>query len=133
MTQKAFDEIEVELKTLSEKRLAIIEDIKRAAADKDFKENAPYHAAREQKSLIDGKIMELEEMISTAVIIEENHNNTHTAAIGGTVILQDLTSGKEFRYTLVGPREVNPPKVKFPPFHQWVKQYSANLSAIHLK
>jgi transcription elongation factor GreA len=112
MTQKAFDEIEVELKTLSEKRLAIMEDIKRAAADKDFKENAPYHAAREQKSLIEGKILELDGMISAAVIIEENHKNTLIAAIGSTVILQDLTSGKELRYTLVGPREVNPAKGK---------------------
>ena len=111
MTKKAFDGIEVELKTLNEKRLIVIEDIKRAAADKDFKENAPYHAAREQKSLLDGKIIELDEMVSTAVIIEENHN-THTAAIGATVILQDLISGKELRYTLVGPREVNPAKGK---------------------
>ena len=112
MSQKAFNEIEVELKTLKEKRLAIMEDIKRAAADKDFKENAPYHAAREQKSLIEGKILELDGMISSAVIIEENHSNTLIAAIGSTVILQDLTSGKELRYTLVGPREVNPAKGK---------------------
>jgi len=49
----------------------VIEDIKRAAADKDFKENAPYHAAREQKSLLDGKIMELDEMVANSVIIEE--------------------------------------------------------------
>ena len=112
MTQKAFNEIEVELKTLSEKRLAIMEDIKRAAADKDFKENAPYHAAREQKSLIEGKILELDGMITSAVIIEENHINTLIAAIGSTVILQDLTSSKELRYTLVGPREVNPAKGK---------------------
>ena len=81
MTQRAFNEIEIELKTLQEKRMVVIEDIKRAAADKDFKENAPYHAAREQKSLLDGKIMELDEMISTAVIIEENQN-TNTVASG---------------------------------------------------
>ena len=112
MSQQAFSEIEVELKTLKEKRLAVIEDIKRAAADKDFKENAPYHAAREQKSLIEGKILELDEMISSAAIIDENRNNTPTAAVGDTVILQDLTSGQELRYTLVGPREVNPTKGK---------------------
>jgi transcription elongation factor GreA len=111
MTQKAFNEIEIELKALQEKRLVVIEDIKRAAADKDFKENAPYHAAREQKSLLDGKIMELDEMISTAVIIEENLN-TNTVLIGSTVILQNIDSGSECRYTLVGPREVNPAKGK---------------------
>jgi transcription elongation factor GreA len=112
MSQQAFNEIEVELKTLKEKRLAVMEDVKRAAADKDFKENAPYHAAREQKSFIEGKILELDGMISSVVIIDENRKNTHTAAIGNTVILQDLTSGKELRYTLVGPREVNPAKGK---------------------
>ena len=111
MTQIAYDEINVELKTLQEKRLAVMEDIKRAAADKDFKENAPYHAAWEQKSLIDGKFMELDEMVSTAVIIEENVN-TDTAGIGSTVILIDLSSSKECRYSLVGPREVNPAKGK---------------------
>ena len=132
MTQKAYNEIEIELKTLQEKRLVVMEDIKRAAADKDFKENAPYHAAREQKSMLDGKIMELDEMISTAVIIEENHN-THTAAIGSTVILQDLNSGKELRYTLVGPREVNPAKGKISAVSPVGKAVSANLSAIHLK
>ena len=111
MTQQAFDGIQVELKTLQEKRLVVIEDVKRAAADKDFKENAPYHAAREQKSMLDGKIMELDELITTAVIIEENQN-TNTVCIGSTVVLQDMISGKELRYTLVGPREVNPAKGK---------------------
>ncbi len=111
MTQKAYNDIEIELKTLQEKRLVVIEDVKRAAADKDFKENAPYHAAREQKSMLDGKIMELDEMISTAVIIEENVN-TDTAGIGSTVILRDQDSGRECRYSLVGPREVNPAKGK---------------------
>jgi len=111
MTQKAYTDIEIELKTLQEKRLVVIEDVKRAAADKDFKENAPYHAAREQKSMLDGKIMELDEMISTAVIIEENVN-TDTAGIGSTVILRDQDSGRECRYSLVGPREVNPAKGK---------------------
>jgi transcription elongation factor GreA len=111
MSQAAYHQIEIELETLQEKRLAVIEDIKRAAADKDFKENAPYHAAREQKGMLDGKIIELDELISTAVIIEENIN-TNTAGIGCSIILQDVNSGKEFRYALVGPREVNPAKGK---------------------
>jgi transcription elongation factor GreA len=132
MTQKAYDDIGIELKTLQEKRLVVIEDVKRAAADKDFKENAPYHAAREQKSMLDGKIMELDEMITTAVIIEENVS-TDTAGIGTTVVLQDLDSTRECRYSLVGPRESMPPRVRFLPFHRSVKPFSANVSAIHLK
>jgi|PlaIllAssembly_1097288.scaffolds.fasta_scaffold176006_2 transcription elongation factor GreA len=108
MSQQAYGEVKVELKTLQEKRLIVIEDIRRAAADKDFKENAPYHAAREQKSLLDGKILELEEMLSSAVIIDENRKINKTVAIGDTVILYNLVSCQELRYTLVGPREVKP-------------------------
>ena len=111
MTRKAFNEIEIELKSLQEKRLAVMEDIKRAAADKDFKENAPYHAAREQKSLLEGKIMALDQMISKAVILVENQK-TNTVCVGSTVVLQEVNSGREVRYTLVGPREVNPAKGK---------------------
>ena len=112
MSQKAFDEAGIELNSLKEQRLAVIEDIKRAAADKDLKENAPYHAAREQKSIIEGKILSLEEMLFSVVITDENHNTTCKVAIGDTVILEDLKTGKELRYSLVGPREVNPAKGK---------------------
>jgi transcription elongation factor GreA len=61
--------------------------------------------------MLDGKIMELDEMISKAVIIEENQN-VNSVCIGSTILLQEVNSGKEVRYTLVGPREVNPAKGK---------------------
>jgi len=112
MTKDAFEKVELELKDFREKRLAIIEDVKRAAADKDFKENAPYHAAREQKSFIEGKILELGEMVASVAIIDENRKVTHKASMGDTVVLQDLASRRELRYTLVGPREVAPAKGK---------------------
>jgi transcription elongation factor GreA len=108
MSQDALDKVEIELRELKDKRGAVIEDIRRAAADKDFRENAPYHAAREQKSMIDGKIMELEEMVASVAIIDGQRNHTHKVTIGDTVVLQDSDSGKEVCFTFVGPREVDP-------------------------
>jgi len=74
-----------------------------------------------QKSLLDGKIMELDEMVANSVIIEENLN-TNTAVIGSTVLLQDLDCGKECRYN-TGRTEGSPtlPKVRFLPFRLSVK------------
>lgn len=107
MSQEALKTAEAELETLKEKRLTVIEDIRKAAADKDLSENAPYHAAREEKSLIEGKILELEGMIASVVILDELRNTTHAVAIGDTVVLHDLTTDNEVCFTFVGPREVD--------------------------
>ena len=52
--------------------------------------------------------MELEEVLSSAVIIDEKRQATTRIDIGNTIVLQDLASGEEIRYTLVSPREVDP-------------------------
>ena len=108
LTQQGYDEIQAELDTLKEKRLQIIDDIRRAAADKDFRENAPLDAAREQRGHIEGRIMELEEALKSAVIIDEKREAATRIDIGDTIVLQDLASGEEVHYTLVSPREVDP-------------------------
>jgi transcription elongation factor GreA len=108
VTQQGSEEMKLELEKLKEKSFQVIEDIRRAAADKDLSENAPYHAAREQKSRLDGRIMELEETLKTVVIIDEKPKTTQKATIGDTVRVKDLDSKEELCYTLVNPRDVNP-------------------------
>ena len=108
LTQQGYDELQAELAVLREKRRQIIDDIRRAAADKDFRENAPLDAAREQRGHIEGRIMELEGILNAAVVIDEKREATTRVDIGNTIVLQDLTSGEEVRYTLVSPREVDP-------------------------
>jgi len=103
-------EMESETATLKERRVHVIEDIKRAAADKDLKENAPYHAAREEKARLDGKIKELETLLKHAVI---GQNVQHciagaTAELGRKVTIRDVKSGATSVYILVTSREVNP-------------------------
>jgi len=105
-----------ELVTLKDKRVLVIEDIKRAAADKDLKENAPYHAAREEKAKLDGKIKELETLLKNAVISEQADCPVGTAAeLGRKITLRDLKTGTRTVYILVTTREVNPKSGRISP------------------
>lgn len=108
LTQQRYDELKAELAALLEKRPQLIEDIRRAAADKDFKENAPLDAAREQRGHLEGRILELEEVLAAAEIMDEERKGRHRIGIGDNVVLQDLASGEEVRYTLVSSNEVDP-------------------------
>ena len=107
LTAQGYAKLKAELATLKNQRSQVIEEIQRAAADKDFRENAPLAAAREQKSYLEGRIKELEATLNLARIVGGDRD-TSRAKVGDTVILRDLSSGKEFRYTLVDPREANP-------------------------
>ena len=108
LTQQRYDELKVELTVLLDKRPQMIEDIRSAAADKDFKENAPLDAAREQRGHLEGRILELEEILAAAVIMGKERESRHRIDIGDNVVLQDLASGEEVRYTLVSSNEVDP-------------------------
>jgi transcription elongation factor GreA len=112
LTQQKYDELTKELEQLKTKSLKLMKDIQTAAADKDFRENAPLHAAREERGHVEGQIKELEQTLKAAVIIDENKAPTLKSVVGNSLIVCDLASGEECRYTLVDPREVNPSKGK---------------------
>ena len=84
--------------------------MRRAAADKDFRENAPLEAAREEHGRIEGRIRELEGTLKSADVIDEKEKVTPKVSIGDSIILRDLASGEELSYMLVSPREVDPTK-----------------------
>jgi transcription elongation factor GreA len=110
VSQRAYDDIINELASLKDKRPLIVADIKRAAADKDFRENAPLDAAREQLSYLEGRLKKLEAVLKVAVITEEGAEASARVTIGSSIVLCDLDSGQELTYTLVGPRDVDPAK-----------------------
>ncbi len=112
LTQQGYVELEAELAVLQSKRSQAIEEIRRAAADKDFRENVPLEAAREQRGQLEGRIMELEETLKSAVVIDEKQTATTRVGIGDNIILCDLDSGEDLYYTLVSSREVDPTKGK---------------------
>ncbi len=112
LTREGYDKLEAELASLKKRRPQIIEEMQKAAADKDFRENAPLEAAREERGYLEGRIRELEETLKSAAIIGEGHKSTIKVSIGDKVILCDMASNEELCYTIVGPREANPTKGK---------------------
>ncbi|MFH1029906.1 MAG: transcription elongation factor GreA [bacterium] len=87
-------------------RPEVIERIKRAKELGDLSENAEYHDAREAQSFIEGRILELKEMINNAVLIDDNSGNSKIAQVGSTVKVK--IAGIEKDFTIVGPSEADP-------------------------
>ncbi len=112
LTSEGHAALKSELEALKNERPLVAEQIRHAAADKDFRENAPLEAAKEHQGHIEGRIRELEATIQGATILEEKTSITVRVGIGCTVDLSDLTSGEQLHYTLVSPSESNPTKGK---------------------
>jgi len=112
LTQQGYAKMEAELDDLKRKRPQLIEEMRRAAADKDFRENAPLAAAREQRGHLEGRIRELEETLKAATTVNGEQKSGLKVTIGVRIVLGDLTSGEELHYMLVDPREVDPTQGK---------------------
>jgi len=112
VTQEGYDKMAAELETLKNARYEVIEEVRKAAADKDFRENAPLHAARERRGKIEGRIMEVEAALKSSVVFDKNQNTGLKVCLGDSVVLCDLKSGQELCYTLVSSSEVDPAKGK---------------------
>jgi transcription elongation factor GreA len=112
LTRQRYDELKDELVGLKNRNRELIEEIRRAAADKDFRENAPLHAAREERGHVAGRIKALEETLKVATIIDEKREPALKTGVGDSIVLSDLASGKELRYMIVDPREVDPSRGK---------------------
>lgn len=95
-----------ELKTVT--RPQIVEAIATAREHGDLKENAEYHAAREQQSFAEGRIQKLESVLSTAQIIDiESLNVEGRVVFGATVELEDLDTEETVTYQIVGDVEAD--------------------------
>ncbi len=95
-----------ELKTVT--RPQIVEAIATAREHGDLKENAEYHAAREQQSFAEGRIQQLESVLSTAQIIDvESLGITDRVVFGATVELEDLDTEETVTYQIVGDVEAD--------------------------
>jgi transcription elongation factor GreA len=109
MTQKGAERLRSELERLkSVERPRIIQAIAEARAHGDLKENAEYHAAREQQGFCEGRINELEAALSYAEVIDISRLNAGSRIVfGATVQLADEDSGEEVSYQIVGDLEAD--------------------------
>ena len=107
MTRRGFDALDEELKQLkTEARPAVIRDIAEARAHGDLSENAEYHAAREKQGFIEGRIKELQGILSLAEVIDPA-KLSGAVKFGATVQLVDEDSEEEKTYQIVGEVEAN--------------------------
>jgi transcription elongation factor GreA len=109
ITQAGADLLKAELKRLkTEERPKIIDAVAEARAHGDLKENAEYHAAREQQSFTEGRIAELEGIISNSQVIDVSKLNVGDKVVfGATVNLEEEESGKHVTYQIVGDAEAD--------------------------
>jgi transcription elongation factor GreA len=112
LTTKGLADLKAELSSLLKERPRVVEEIRMAAADKDFRENAPLDAAKDRQGKLEARIKELESDLQRVVIIDNMEAANHKAAIGNTIILRDLLSGEQIIYALVDAREANPTQNK---------------------
>ena len=110
LTRQGYADLEAELVALKGKRSQVIDEIRKAAADKDFRENAPLDAAREEHGQLEGRIRELEETLKLATVIDEKQEVALRASIGDSILLRNIASGEEACYMIVSPREADPTK-----------------------
>lgn len=107
MTRNGFIALDEELKHLkSVERPAIIRAIAEAREHGDLSENAEYHSAREKQSFIEGRVKELEAIISLAEVIDPT-KFSGVIKFGATVALVDEDSGEEKTFQIVGETEAN--------------------------
>jgi transcription elongation factor GreA len=108
MTKQGHEALEKELKNLkSVERPAVIEAIAVAREHGDLKENAEYHAARERQSFVEGRIQELEGVISAAQIIDPSGFNGDIVKFGARVVIVDEDTDAETTYQIVGHYEAD--------------------------
>ena len=109
ITQAGSERLRAELERLkSVDRPRIIAAIAEARAHGDLKENAEYHAAREQQSFTEGRIAELEAALSTAEVIDVARLNPGSRVVFGAIVdLEDEDSGEAVTYQIVGDLEAD--------------------------
>jgi len=108
MTQEGFDKLRGELEHLkTEGRQAAAKAIGEAREKGDLSENAEYDAAKEAQGLLELKISEMEKVLSTARVINQEDLDASSVVILSTVKIKQIKTKKEFEYTLVSQSEAN--------------------------
>ena len=111
MTADGFRSLEDEINHLKTvERPTVIRMIEEARAHGDLSENAEYHAAKERQAFIEGRVLELEDQLSRADVIDVSKLSGSTVKFGATVTLVDEDTDEKRKYQLVGDLEANAKK-----------------------
>ncbi len=109
MTLFGYEKLQAEVKDLKEvKRPGVVKAIEEALEHGDLKENAEYHAAKEQQKNIDNRLAELQEILGNAQIVDPRELQHSKVSFGSTVVMTNMDTDEEVTYTIVGGCESNP-------------------------
>lgn len=108
LTKKGFEDLQNELKNLKEvERPQVVLQLKEARAQGDLSENADYDAARNKQAQIEGRIIQIEGILSNARLIEDEKGPLNIVKLNTTVTIERVDTGKQASYTIVGTVEAN--------------------------
>jgi transcription elongation factor GreA len=104
--------LEDELNSLKNKRTDVADRIKQALAFGDISENAEYDEAKKEQAFVEGRIIQIENILRTAKVIDDEDIQTDMVSVGSKVLLKDIEFGDEVEYTIVGSAEADPINLK---------------------
>jgi transcription elongation factor GreA len=106
LTKESYEALQEELKRLiREERPKVIQDIAEARAHGDLSENAEYDAAKHRQSFIEGRILEIQDKIARAYVVDLSNLKPDKVVFGSTVTLYDTSTEEEVSYKIVGEDE----------------------------
>lgn len=113
LTYEGLQKLEQELEFLKAvKRREVAERIKQALSFGDISENSEYDEAKNEQAHVEGRIVQLENMLKNAKVIDEDDVKTDVVSIGSKVTILDLELNEEIEYYIVGSAEANPSQFK---------------------
>ena len=108
LTKEGLTKLQAEHKALLHQKRELTEEVSKAAAMGDLRENAEYHAARERLQHVARRLAELDTKLTSVRIVDELEIKAGEARVGTHVTLKDEQTKEEFVYVLVGPDEADP-------------------------
>ena len=112
LTKEGLAKLQAEHKSLLAQKRKLTEEVSKAAAMGDLRENAEYHAARERLQHVSTRLAELDGKLTHVRLIDGLEVKAGEARVGTKVTLEDEQTKERFRYLLVGPEEADPPNGK---------------------
>ena len=112
LTKAGLAKLQAEHKALLQQKRELTEEVSKAAAMGDLRENAEYHAARERLQHVARRLAELDGKLGHVQIIDDLETKSGEVRVGVKVTLEDAQTKERFSYVLVGPEEADPPNGK---------------------
>ena len=113
LTQEGYQKLEDELEILKTvRRREVADRIKVAISFGDISENAEYDEAKNEQAFTEGRILQLENMLKNAVVVDESEISTDAVTVGSIVKVKDYEFDEEVEYTIVGSAEADPMSFK---------------------